>query len=166
MKHLLFVTFFLLFGFNVSANVGPNKTIRAYLPEIQVDSAFLNMLNSILEVESQETYYRKDFNYGITFFLDQHGNDCIQIEAIGRRVLKNEMEFGVIIYKGHTFICYGKKNRNVKITEKKMPFDFAIDQTKILDDGTLLLDGIETDRFKVWIFQYSSNNLLQLIIHK
>lgn len=166
MKHLLFFTLFISFGLKVSAQADPNKTTREYLPEIQVDSAFFSMLDNVLTAESHESYYRKDFNYGITFFADQHGNNCIQIEAMGRRVLKNGIEFGLMTYKGHTFIFYGKKNdKMIKITERKVPFDFAVDQTQVLDDGTLLLDSIENDSFSIWIFQ-CDDKTLKLIVHK
>lgn len=110
---LLFFTLFISFGLKVSAQADTNKTTREYLHEIQVDSAFFSMLDNVLAAESHESYYRKDFNYGITFFADQHGNNCIQIEAIGRRVLKNGIEFGVMTYKGYAFIFYGKKNDKV-----------------------------------------------------
>ena len=165
MKYLLFIVFFISFGLHVSSQPDPNKTNREYLPEIQVDSIFQNMLDNVLTTEAQESYYRKDFNYGITFFSDQHGNDCIQIEAIGRRVLKNGIEFGVMTYKGHIFIFYGKKNNKVNITEKKVPFDFAVNQTQVLKGGTLLLDGIENDSFSTWIFRYDDDEL-KLIVYK
>ena len=42
-------------------------------------------------------------------------------------------------------------------------FDFAVNQTKTMDDGTVLLDGIEQDRFSVWIFRYDGE--LRLIKH-
>ena len=165
MKYLLFIVFFISFGQHVSSQPDLNKTKREYLPEIQVDSIFQNMLDNVLTTDAQESYYRKDFNYGITFFSDQHGNDCIQIEAIGRRVLKNGNEFGVMTYKGHIFIFYGKKNNKVNITEKKVPFDFAVNQTQVLKGGTLLLDGIENDSFSTWIFRYDDDEL-KLIVHK
>ena len=165
MKNIICAILFILFLYSAFAQANAGITTRVCLPEVQVDSDLLNVIDSVLVIESRESYYNKNFRYGISLLLDQNGDNCIQIEAIGRRVLKNGREFGIINYNNHTFIFYGKQNdRHLKITDRKIPFDFAVNQTKTMEDGTVLLDGLESDRFGIWIFRYEDKKL-RLVVH-
>ena len=164
MKHITLIVLFALSYGGVAAQDNISKTSNVLLPEMRADCTFLHVLDSGLVVEHTEKYYKNNFRYGISFFLDQHGKSCVQIEAIGRRVLRIGNEQGILNYKNHTFIIYGKFNNSIlKPTGKMLIFDFAVNQTKTMDDGTVLLDGIEQDRFSVWIFRYDGE--LRLIKH-
>ncbi len=161
----IILTLLFLVSLSMYAQVNPTQTQRAYLPEIRVDSSFLRVLDCVLLAESEEAYYRKDTNFGISLFSDEYGSSCAQIEVLGRRVLKNGREIGIMVYKGHSFIFYGRKDdRIVKIsTSTNLPFDFAVNQTQTLSDGTVLLDGVESDRFRIWIFRYENNDFRLII---
>ncbi len=161
MKTTFFIVLFFLIGLPSYAQNDLKETERVYLPEVQVDITLLNVLDSVLTVESKAIYYREtDFTYGISLLADQYGNRCVKIEPLDKRVPNTGQDWGIMNYKGHSFIFSGSKySEIVKITENKIPFDFAINQTRVLEDGTLLLDFIEDDRYGLWIFRYEYGEL-------
>ncbi len=140
-----------------------NETERVYLSEIQADSAFLRMLDSVLSGESEEGYYSEDFGYGIDFSLDIYGNQYARVCPFGTRVPKFGTEFGIMDYKGYPFLfCFIQSLKDggfIKITDKMVPFDFAVDQSRMLEDGTFELDSIYSgdDWYGFWLFRYEND---------
>ncbi len=113
MKKIILLTLFVYSIINVHAQIDLTKIEREYLPEIQVDSAFFRMLDSILTDELKESRNRNDFNYDVLLLLDQHGNHCAQIAPAGVRVpnVVGEKDtysiWGIMDYNDHSFLFRG-----------------------------------------------------------
>ena len=139
-----------------------------------INENLFSILDSIIVMKSNVTYFKEGKIFTIWFGLDSIKPDLILIYAEGKKIIGQNHDLGLFEYKNHTFFVRGDSlNKTIfENTNCKSKVNFSQTQFQYTKDGTPIFDmrslrelwcvwtcRYKDDKFKLLSFFSSDKNL-------
>lgn len=150
-----FIIFFALF-ICLFAQYKPKADIR-YLYKLKIiNNELFPVLDSIICMKSEVSYFKNGSLFTIWFGLDTIKPDIIKIWAEGKKVFQPNHDLGLFDYKGNTFLVRGYcvDTTIFSNTNLKRKFIFVSSLIETNNKGELVFDVSADERYCTWTCRY------------